>query len=322
MIVNSYVIHIPRSDFIVWEDNNMEIRHLKYFATVANYGNITRAAEELKISQPPLSQQIQALEEKVGFKLFVRHKKGMRLTEEGALLLQRIQPLLKQFEELSNYIQGIQESTFGNFTIATIPAFSGLLSKSLFYIWDKHPNVHVSIREGYSHMVISLVRNREAHIGITRLPILSPELNFSILGDDPVRVFLREDDPLAKKERILPKDLENRKLLLLRSSVESGFSQIVRTLEETGKEPQIIGHSESIFTLLQMTKRGPGICIVPNSSITLAPAGLKAIPFGITDINIPSAVVWLKSETNPFVYRIRDLIISTLRSSNKLPKNS
>lgn len=292
----------------------MEYRHLKYFETVARHGNISRAADELNISQPPLSQQIKLLEDKLGFKLFIRHNKGMKLTGEGSGFLQRVRPLLRQFEEFSDQVLGTQNAVSGTLTIATIPALSGLVGKALKEIWNVFPELHVSVREGHANKVVSLVESREAHIGITRLPIISRDLDYSIIGDDPVRVFLREDDDLANAKRIYPNDLVNKKLILLQLEAEnSGFLQIIRALEEAKLDSVITGYMDTISTLLQVVKHGACLTLVPNSSIELAPEGIKAIPFGKTDIHIPAAVVWLKSETNPFVSQVKNLMIQHCR---------
>lgn len=292
----------------------LDLKQLKYIEAVARFGNVTKAAQELNMAQPPLSQQIQSIEKKTGITLFERHHRRMILTKEGNLLLLRIRPLLKQIEELSNYISGIQDSTVGNITIATLPSLSGVLSKALSIVWAENPNVHISILEGQSSLITSLVQNREAHIGITRLPILSQNLDYFILGNDPIRVFLRHDDPLASKERILPQDLKGHPLLVIQSNTEhNSFTQVVKVLEEAGIEPKIIGHMESSATLLQMVNQGAGIGLAPNSGIALAPSRIRVIPFGETDLFVPTAVVWLKNETNPLSVYIKNLITSHCR---------
>ena len=224
----------------------VDFRNFKYFEAVARFGNITRAAAELNMSQPPLSQQIQSMENEMGIKLFDRYKKGVVLTEEGKLLLQKISPLLRQYDELLNYVSDPQNLIMGSVTVAILPIFSATLSDVLANMWEENLNIHFSIKEGHSNTIISLVVSGEAHIGITRLPIHNPELNYSILGNDPIRVVVREDDPLSKKEKILPKDLNGRPLVLIRgSTTHSAFTQIVQSLEEAKIKPNIIAHTET-----------------------------------------------------------------------------
>ena len=128
----------------------MDFRRLQYFETVARLGNLTKAAEVLKISQPPLSQQIQFLERELGVKLFERKKQGMFLTNEGFLFLEQVTPLLRQFQGLKGYISEIQNprGKVSTLTIATLTGFSGILSHALSHFWHVNPNVCISIREG------------------------------------------------------------------------------------------------------------------------------------------------------------------------------
>ncbi|SFP99492.1 transcriptional regulator, LysR family [Psychrobacillus psychrotolerans] len=288
----------------------MDFRNFKYFEAVARVGNITKAATELNISQPPLSQQIQSMEIELGVKLFERHKKGVLLTEEGKLLLQKVSPLLRQYNELIDYLSDSQNLGIGNITVAILPAFSSTLSEALARIWEENLNIHFSIKEGHSNSIISLVQSGEAHLGITRLPIQNSELNYSILGNDPIRVILRNDDPLVIKEKVLPKDLKGRPLVLIQgSTTHSAFAQIIQMLEEANIKPNIIGHTETASTLLKIVKQGPGIGLAPQSGCYQLTDGLKVVQFGESDIYIPTAVIWRKNEANSMVLKLKNLII-------------
>ena len=179
----------------------MDLRRLQYFETVAKLGNLTKAAEVLKISQPPLSQQIQTLEKELGLKLFERRKQGMFLTTEGFLFLEQVTPLLRQFQGLKGYISGMRnpQGKVSTLTIATLTGFSGILSEALFHFWHANPNVCISIREGVSELVLNYVSNAKAQVGITRLPVPDNFLHYTVLGHDPVRAFLRDSDPRMQK---------------------------------------------------------------------------------------------------------------------------
>lgn len=290
----------------------MDLRRLQYFETVAKLGNLTKAAEVLKISQPPLSQQIQILEKHLGVKLFERKKQGMFLTNEGFLFLEQVTPLLRQFQGLKRYMSGMQnhqgkESTL---TLATLTGFSGILSEALFHFWHANPSVCISIREGVSELVLNYVSNAKAQVGITRLPIMDNFLNYTVLGHDPVRAFMRDDDPLANKEIIMPKDLKNRLLLLIQTNTEhSGFTRIIQVLEESGTRPRVVGYTDTGATILQLVKRGMGIALIPNSSGVYAPPGIKSLTFTETSIAIPTAVVWHKDEKSPVVLEAKNTII-------------
>ncbi len=89
----------------------MDIRQLRYFVAVAEAGHVTQAAALLGIKQPPLSQQIMALEAQLGVTLFVRHPKGMILTDVGLAVLKEVKPLLKSFDAMQQRIAALVEGT-------------------------------------------------------------------------------------------------------------------------------------------------------------------------------------------------------------------
>ncbi|MBP2641634.1 MAG: Aromatic hydrocarbon utilization transcriptional regulator CatR [Firmicutes bacterium] len=289
----------------------MEIRQLRYFETVAKLGNLTKAAAVLNISQPPLSQQIKVLEKELGVKLFERHKHGMFLTNEGYLLLEQIRPLLQQFQGLKSYISGIDpHEAISTLTIATHTGLAGMLSNALFHYWHKAPNVRIAIREGIAEMVLNCIKNAQAQIGITRLPVMNDQINYTVLGHDPIRAFLRDDDPLASKEIILPEDLKNRLLLLIQTNMpRSGFSRIFQVLEDAGTRPKVFCYAETGATILQFVKRGMGIALIPGSNSIYMPPGIYSRPFAKSTISIPTAVVWRKDENNPIVIEAKNAII-------------
>ncbi len=289
----------------------MEFRRIKYFEMVARTGNITKAAEKLKMAQPPLSQQIHILEKRLGVKLFERHKQGMFLTSEGYLFLEQVTPLIKQFDGLTTFMSGMNnKSGGGKLTVATLTGYSGILGEALFHFWRAHPDICLYIREGVSERILRYMEDKEVQIGITRLPIMNTALNYTMIGNDTIRAFLRDDDPLAHKEIILPKDLKNRLLLLIQTNTEhSGFTRIAQILEEAGTRPRIVCYADTVATQLQLIRRKMGIGLLPNSGVAFMQPGVKMIPFCETEINIPTAVVWQKNEANPLVIEAKNMIV-------------
>lgn len=294
----------------------MDFRDFIYFEAVARYGNITRAAEYLNISQPPLSQQIKKFEDEMGVKLFNRHKKGVSLTNEGKVLLQRVNPLLRQYNEIIDFIHDTQNLKIGNFTIATLPSFAGQLAKAFAEIWRENTNIHFNIIEGHANTVKTAVQNGDAQLGVTRLPINNSEINHTILGNDPIKVVVNKDDYLASKNMITPIDLKDKPLCLIKGDTPYGsYIQILQILEELKIEPNIIAGTETSSTLVQLVKNGPGIGLSPKSGVNLLPDNLKAIPFGEPEISVPTVMIWLKHESNSTVLKIKDLISSKIHLS-------
>lgn len=289
----------------------MELTRLRYFAMVARLGNITKAAEKLNMAQPPLSHQISLLEKKLGVKLFERHKRGMYLTNEGLLLLEQLTPILEDFDRLKNFMRDVKDHTDPNvLTIATLTGFMGILSPALHHLQHAHPNIRFIIHEGVSKEIIGHIENKNADIGIIRLPVNDPEINFTMLGNDIIRAFIREDDPLSNLDIIEPTDLRNRLLLLIKTQTEhSGFTRIVQFIEESGTRPRIVAYSDTVTTILQLVYNKVGIGLIPHSAVSFMPPGVKMVPFGKTSILIPTAVVWHYSQINSLVLEAKDIIL-------------
>src|SRR5262245_48444231 len=108
---------------------SLELRHLRYFVTVAETGNLSRAAEKLFIAQPPLSVQIRQLEEEMGSSLFVRHAKGVRLTPAGESLLPEARFLLERAARLKDAISG--SASRGHLALGFVPSVSSTVLPEL-----------------------------------------------------------------------------------------------------------------------------------------------------------------------------------------------
>src|ERR1700761_3850556 len=126
----------------------MELRHLRYFVAVAEELHFTRAAERLHIAQPPLSQQIRALEDELGVRLFERTRRSVALTDAGHALLERARELLAATQSLPAQLQRIARGEVGQLRIgfsSTLPLTR--LLRTIVADWRRrHPGVALSLR--------------------------------------------------------------------------------------------------------------------------------------------------------------------------------
>ena len=133
---------------------------------------------------------------------------------------------------------------------------------------------------------------------------------------------MRDNDPLANKEIIMPKDLKNRLLLLIQTNTEhSGFTRIIQVLEESGIRPRVVAYTDTGATILQLVNCGMGVALIPSSSGVYSPPGIKSVAFTQTDISIPTAVVWHKDEKNPMVFEAKNTIIKYCSGPKFTPQN-
>ncbi|MBV8915299.1 MAG: LysR family transcriptional regulator [Acetobacteraceae bacterium] len=129
----------------------MDLRALRYFQAVAEFGSYSRAAEFQRISQPAVSRRIRALEEDLSRKLFERHSHGVSLTDAGRTLLERSQAIVRQFEQARDEVRGRAGGPSGTVTLAVPPAAGNFLVPELARRFGAlYPNVFLKVAAGFS----------------------------------------------------------------------------------------------------------------------------------------------------------------------------
>src|SRR5262245_47380237 len=124
----------------------MELRHLRYFVAIAEEQNITRAADRLHVSQPPLSRQLRDLEAEFGVPLFVRSPKSVRLTEAGRLFLTEARAVIARAEEAILAVRAVANGRRGEIHLGYAPSLTvDLLPRALRAYQEQHPGIQVTL---------------------------------------------------------------------------------------------------------------------------------------------------------------------------------
>lgn len=179
----------------------MELRTLRYFVAVAEELHFGRAARRLHLSQPPLSRAIKQLEAGLGTTLLHRSPAGVTLTESGRTLLHEAKALLDHADRIKAKLA--RTITIGILADRTATALAARFRR-------KHPHVEIRIREADLTDPTCGLRTNQVDVALTRGPFDETGLKTLVLREDPVGAVLRADDPLAKKERLTTKDLDDR----------------------------------------------------------------------------------------------------------------
>ena len=136
----------------------MDLRQLRYFVTVVEEGQITAAARQLHMAQPPLSQQIQLLEKELGVDLFIREHRHMELTEVGKLLYERARQILNLSDSARREIRDFKQGLKGTLHIGTVSSSgSVILSSAMRDFHHHHEGVHFEIYDGNTFEVIDML---------------------------------------------------------------------------------------------------------------------------------------------------------------------
>ena len=199
----------------------MEIRDLEYFLTVAREGNITRAAEVLHMTQPPLSRQLRDLEEELGKQLFIRGKRRIVLTEEGQILRRRAEEVLELMERTRAEVMSSQEEIIGDIYIGCGETEGmRIIAKVIRVLQQSHPQLRVHLSSGNSEDLADRLDR-----GLFDFCVLFEPSDYTkydrirLPFRDRWGLLMRRDSPLAQKESILPDDLTGLPLIASRQSI-------------------------------------------------------------------------------------------------------
>lgn len=196
----------------------MELRVLRYFLTVADVGNITKAAEKLHITQPTLSRQLAQLEEETGVQLFDRESRKIKLTNEGMLLCRRAREILQLVDKTEKELILQEELVEGEISIgcgelASVQVIADLIRS----FHEKYPHVRFDIHTANADHVREHIDRGLTDIGLLLEPVDTSKYEFIRLKiQENWVVLMRPDDKLADKEKITPKDLAESTVCLVK----------------------------------------------------------------------------------------------------------
>lgn len=250
----------------------MELRHLRYFVCLAEEMHFGRAAQRLAISQPPLSQQIRALEDELGARLFDRTSRRVRLTEVGLAFLPEARETLLQAERAAEAARLAQRGEIGRLGIgftASAP-FVPRVTSALYRFRQAYPRIDLELQELGRDAQIDLIEQGRIDFGMVRAfgaPVLPVSLRSSCLLEEDLLLAIREDHRLARREGTLGvADLAGEPMVLYGAANGAGFYEYFRALcESAGFEPKVGMEVGSLATLLGLVSAGFGATVLPRS---------------------------------------------------------
>ena len=245
----------------------MEIRELKYFMEVAQELNITRAAKKLNMAQPPLSRQIQALEEELGVSLFDRSRKKLQLTEEGKLLRIRAGQILELMEKTESEVRELTKGTSGTLYIGTVEGRGpNLVSKWIARFKKLYPKVYYEIWNGSTDDVLDRLQKGILDVALIMEPFNTEQLGSIIVDKVSWIAMIHNEHPLAK----IPGDTIELSALakepIILPSRKSRVREVMGWFEEAGVEINMQAEMSSYLNARELTMQGVGIAIFPSTS--------------------------------------------------------
>lgn len=252
----------------------MEIYQLRYFISVAETGNFTKAAARSFISQPSLSQQILNLEEELGQKLFHRLGRRVTLTNAGELLLERAHRIIAEADDAVREIK--EDPAQGHpVSVGVIPTVAHFfLPAVVAYCRENDVRLQLFSREDFRPTIVQAVVDGDLDLGVVSMPVAEPRIESSLLFSEPLLLAVAAHHPLATAATVTLEDLREQDFIMLGTG-SSTATQVQRLLGDYDFEPHVLHRVAQLATVKTLTAMGLGISILPRSARTANdPAGL------------------------------------------------
>lgn len=265
----------------------MELRHLKYFVAVAEELHFSKAARRLNISQPPLSQQIAALEDELGLKLLSRDRRNVALTKAGEIFLNRARMILSNTDEAVEEARRIDQGYQGKIIVGFMSAVMLLrITEFLEQFHLASPIAAVDLRQMQSPSQYMAVINGEIDVGFVDIAAASMVntldtalLDISLALHEPLVACVNRNHALADCRSVSMKDLREAAFITLtRQSFPTFFDTFLQLCQDAGFNPHIHQQVESMPVAITMAASGFGVAIVPALSQGMHPSSAAFIP--------------------------------------------
>jgi DNA-binding transcriptional LysR family regulator len=246
----------------------LDLRQLRYFVAVAEEGHVTRAAERLGMAQPALSQQIRAIEERLGLRLFHRKARGVELTEGGAALLEEARIILSRMEQAERNALRAARGEQGHLRIGVAPTapFHPFVPRVIRAFRDLYPGVTLTMDECLSRQAVAGLKEARLDVAFVRAEIEDAELTVHWLMREPMVIALPAAHPLATG---LPSPLavfaDETFIAFARVEGPGMFDATVAACLKAGFSPRVGQEAPRITSTLGLVAVGLGIAIVPDS---------------------------------------------------------
>lgn len=292
----------------------MELRHLRYFVAVADEGHITRAAERLGIQQPPLSQQIQALERELDAQLFRRKPRGVELTPAGRALYDEARAILARAEEAVAATRRAAQGEAGRIGIGftSSASFHPFVPRAIRAFREAHPLVALALEESGTIELVEALRARAIDAAFVRSPVgESADLSVEPLFDEPMVAALPSGHPLSGVANMLPlAALAGEGFILYRRPVGPGLHDaIIAACDRAGFSPKIGQEAPRMLSTLSLVAAGLGVTVVPASMSRLEAEGVVYRPIDPSaQLTAPLNLAYRRDEISAAVRRFVALV--------------
>jgi len=274
---------------------NIELRHLRYFIAVAEELHFSRAAQRLNISQPPLSQQIQILEQQVGARLLARTNRSVQLTPAGQQFLIDARQILLNVSQAVDKAARLHNGDEGELRIGFTSSapFIKRVSDALFTFRQRYPQVHIQMQEINTRQQLEPLNEGRLDLGVMRNTPLPDTLDHHLILREPLYALMHRAHPLAQQQTVSVQALANEPFVFFDPQVGTAlYSEILGLLQRYQIQPYITQEAGEAMTIIGLVSTGLGVSILPASFKRVRLADVVWIPIEENDALSEVWLVW------------------------------
>lgn len=295
-----------------------DFRQLRYFVAVAEELSFTRAALRLHLSQPPLSQQIQSLEQDLGVLLLDRSKRQVKLTEPGRVFLDQARQILAKADEARSHVVAAAAGYSGRLRLAyTVSvSFHPALPRALLRYGQIAPKVALKLVEMYSEPQFAALLADEIDIGFVRSEPVHAldirQLRLNVIDREPLLLAMPAGHPLACRSSVSLTEVAGDSFLSQpRELAATLYDRLVTLANNAGFQPSIVQKAQQINGLLALVAAGLGLALVPASLRAVRLGGVCYVPLEDPDAFLLLAVACRADDHSPALQQFLATVTET-----------
>src|SRR5580700_11171824 len=291
----------------------MELRHLRYFVGVGEEQHFGRAAERLHIAQPALSRQIQDMEKEIGFRLFERLPRGVKLSPAGKLFLEDARRILGEVQEATQRAERVASGKAGTLRVGFVESISwhGVVPKSFRRFRQKQPGAELRPVPMLSLGQVEAILSGRLDAGfVVSMTTPSKELDQRLVAQHKVVLAAPKGHPLTRQTRLRLNDLNDVPFIRFpRRANPAAYDRLMEACFRGGlKSPRIVQEADDHATILSLVSCRLGVALVSDSARWHCPRGVALLPIVDLNVEVSFSLIWRKDNTNPLLQRFLNIL--------------
>jgi DNA-binding transcriptional LysR family regulator len=284
----------------------MELRHLRYFVAVGEEQHYGRASHRLRVAQPALSRQIQDLEEEVGFKLFERLPRGVKLSVAGKLFLEDARRILQDVSEAAARAARVARGNSGTLRVGFTEnaSWHGVVPDSFRRFREQQLDAELQLQPSASLEQLEAIRSGRLDAGFLNfMPKADRELDQLLVAIQRVELAAPKKHPVTKLKKVRLRDLTDTPFVWFpRWASPAFYDRLMHECYRGGlKSPRIVQDGLNEATILSLVSTGLGVGWVLGTARWRCPATVAILPVVDLNVPVPLALAWRRDNTSPLL---------------------